>query len=288
MEKRERKYVVILFFSSIIVYAMAASFFTTTVHIDVDEELYVALARSFHYQGRFEYGRELLNYSCVLYSMIISLAYYWYSPDSILFVMRLFGVVLMCSSVFPIFLLAKDILKESRKALIVTVFLMLMPYMLDSVYLMQEVLAYPLFLWTVFLSYKAFGGYKGRMDYALIILSAIFAGLCMFTKTYMFFIPIVVNGCMAFTSVQEKNIKKYIDRMIVYDVVYLIFFTGMYLMIFAINGFEQGSNHYATQFSHLFPITVNTIFWGFLGCLVYMALLIVNTGIYPWMSIVND
>ena len=120
------------------------------MHIDVDEELYVALARSFHYSGRFEYGSQLMDYNCVLYSMIISIAYFFYTPQNILFIMRMMGVIIMCSAVFPIYCLAKDILQDSKKAVLLSGFLMIMPYMFDCAYIMQEVLSYPFFLWTVF------------------------------------------------------------------------------------------------------------------------------------------
>ena len=47
--RREDKQVLFLFLAAVVVYGIIVSFFTSTVHIDVDEELYVALARSFHY-----------------------------------------------------------------------------------------------------------------------------------------------------------------------------------------------------------------------------------------------
>ena len=133
-----------VFILSVIVYGIIAAVFTSTVHIDVDEELYTALARTFHYQGRFGTGDDILNYSCVLYSMLISLAYYFYEPDRILFLMRLIGVISMCSAVFPIWLLAKKVLKDDREAFIISLFTMILPYMFDTSYLMQEVLSYPL------------------------------------------------------------------------------------------------------------------------------------------------
>ena len=87
-----------LFLIGVIFYALWVSIFTSTVHIEVDEELYVTLAKSFHYIGRFEKNGQLLDYSCVLYSMLLSLTYYFYKPTGILFLMRMVGVLCMCSS----------------------------------------------------------------------------------------------------------------------------------------------------------------------------------------------
>lgn len=147
-----QKNLVSLFFIGVIFYTVWVSLFTSTVHIEVDEELYVTLAKSFHYLGRFEKNGQILDYSCVLYSMLLSLAYYCYTPESILFLLRFVGVLCMCSSVFPIYFLAKAILKEESMAVKVTAWFLLMPYMADCAYMMQEVLCYPLFCWLLFLS----------------------------------------------------------------------------------------------------------------------------------------
>ncbi|MCM1087605.1 MAG: hypothetical protein NC419_05570 [Muribaculaceae bacterium] len=56
MISKDSKWIVCMFFMSVIIYGMIVSNFTSTVHIDVDEELYMALARSFHYSGKFEWG----------------------------------------------------------------------------------------------------------------------------------------------------------------------------------------------------------------------------------------
>ena len=275
----QKKKIILLYIGSIIVYGIIASFFTSTVHIDVDEELYVALAKSFHYNGRFEYGSQLLDYSCVLYSMLISVAYYLYSPSSILFFMRMLGVIVMCSSIFPNLLLAKAILKDDKKAFAISMFLNIMPYMFDSAYLMQEVLSYPLFIWTLYFFYKAYE--DKRKSYLFLTLAAVFSVLCVFTKTYLFFIPITLNLCAAYYVIKCKRIKEYLVSTIVYDIIYLLLFGGIYFLIFAINGFEQGSNHYSSQILRLFPIGWNTIVFGVIGCVVYLVFLIITTGFLP-------
>lgn len=275
----QKKKMVLLYLGSVIVYGIIASLFTSTVHIDVDEELYLALAKSFHYNGRFEYGGELLDYSCILYSMLISLAYYFYSPETILLSMRIIGVVVMCSSVFPNYLLAKEILRDEKKAFYITVFLNIMPYMFDSAYLMQEVLSYPLFMWTLYFMYQSFE--KKEKKHIYLILASVFSVLCVFTKTYMFFIPITLNLCIGYHMLKDRCVKEHFVKTVIYDGIYLLLFAGVYLLIFVINGFEKGSNHYSSQISQLFPIGWNTIIFGTLGCGVYMVFLIMNTGFLP-------
>ena len=171
----------------VIFYTIWVSLFTSTVHIEVDEELYVTLAKSFHYLGRFEKNGQILDYSCVLYSMLLSLAYYFYTPESILFLLRFVGVLCMCSSVFPIYFLAKAILMDEGIAVKITAWFLLMPYMADCAYMMQEVLCYPLFCWLLFLCTACLRKVRG---YKWCIFSGYFFSVSLFfTKTYTF-IPV--------------------------------------------------------------------------------------------------
>lgn len=280
----EKRKIALLFVSAVIIYGIIISFFTSTVHIDVDEELYVALAKSFHYNGKFEYGNQLLDYSCVLYSMLISLAYFFYSPITIVFFMRMIGVITMCSSIFPIYLLAKDGLADGKKAVALSAFSMILPYMFDSAYLMQEVLSYPLFMWTLYFLYQTYET-ENRRKKSSLILGAVFSVLCVFTKTYMFFIPITLNICSLYYVLKGKNVKEYLRKTAVYDGIYLLFFAGMYFMIYIINGFEKGNNHYSSQFSNLFPISINTFIFGVIGCVIYLIFLVINTGFLPISTI---
>lgn len=271
-----------VFILAIIFYGIIAAVFTSTVHIDVDEELYTALARTFHYQGKFGTGDDILNYSCVLYSMLISIAYYFYEPHRILFLMRLIGVIAMCSAIFPIWMLAKKVLKDERQAFAISLFTMILPYMFDTSYLMQEVLSYPLFLWAVYLSYCTCERYSAWR----VMLSAVFSALCFFTKTYLFFIPIVLNLYDIAILVKNREIKRFLRKTGLYDAVYLIVAAGMYLFIWAVNGTAGGSNHYARQFSHLFPVSMQTVIMGAAACALYLSFFVINMGIVPVESVI--
>ena len=277
-----------LFFIGIIIYTIWISLFTSTVHIDVDEELYVTLAKSFHYLGRFEKNGQLLDYSCVFYSMLLSLAYYFYTPESILFLMRFIGVICMCSSVFPIYLLSKDILMDENMAVRITALFLIMPYMADCAYMMQEVLCYPLFCWLLFFVYHFFEQVGSRTGYKWCILAAIFSAILFFVKTYTFFIPITLNLSLLtmWMRAEGEKKKRVIWSVLIYDILYMFLLVAFYFMIFAINGFEKGVNHYSSQIMNLFPITSATVFWGIIGCLVYLCYLVFNTGIFTIGSLI--
>lgn len=277
-----------LFLIGVIFYTVWVSLFTSTVHIEVDEELYVTLAKSFHYFGRFEKNGQILDYSCVLYSMLLSLAYYFYEPENILFLMRVIGVFCMCSSVFPIYFLSREVLADEKMAMKITALFLLMPYMADCAYMMQEVLCYPLFCWLLFFLYRFFEQEGGRWGHKWSVLSAFFSAGLFFVKTYTFFIPITLNFTFFAVCVktEREKRKRMILSLFLYDILYIGLFAGFYFLIIAINGFEKGVNHYSTQIMNLFPITFGTVFWGIMGCLVYLCYLIFNTGIFAMGSFV--
>lgn len=274
--------IIYLFLSAVIIYGIIALFFTSTVHVEVDEELYVALAKSFHYKGRFEADGNIVNYNCVLYSLLISVAYYFYSPERILFLMRFIGIISMCSAVFPIYFLAKKILENAKTAFTVSGMTLILPYMFDGMYLMQEVLSYPLFMWTLYFLYCALEKpdmTEGRMWMAA---SAVFSALCLFTKTYLFFIPIALNCCFLLWFFKEKEPKNILGKvLLIYDFIYFVCTVFLYLLIYRINRGVEGSNHYATQFSALFPVSAWTFISEGMSCVVYVSLLFLNMGVFP-------
>lgn len=279
--KVRNRHVIFLFLSAVIIYGIIASFFTSTVHVKVDEELYVALAKSFHYMGRFEVDGNLVNYNCFLYSLLISTTYYFYSPERILFLMRLVGIISMCSAVFPIYFLAKIILEDGRRAFAFSGMTLMLPYMFDCMYLMQEVLSYPLFLWTSYFLYQAFRKSDTKEGKAWLMAGALFSALCFFTKTYMFFIPVAVNMCFVLWGLAEKAERNFAAKLLLYDVTYLLCTVSLYLVIRSINGGTGGSNHYATQFAALFPISMWTIISGVICSIIYFSLLVFNMGVLP-------
>ena len=144
----------LIYITACFIYTLIVLRMSVPVHLNVDEELYLAMAKSFHYEHNFQKEFEYLNYNCVLYSMLISLAYFWFTPEHIMTIVRFINVIVMCSAIFPAYLLAYDILHSRKKALIVGAFVLLIPDMVDSVYAMQEILCFPLLMWYFWCVYR--------------------------------------------------------------------------------------------------------------------------------------
>lgn len=116
-----------------------------------DERIFIELARSFHYEHRFNldlFDGTVIYYE-ILYPVILSLAYYFYSPEKIISIMRWIGVILMTSAVFPAYLLGKNIGRSKFIGLFTALIAVLLPEMTYSFGILQEVIFYPMVLWVL-------------------------------------------------------------------------------------------------------------------------------------------
>ena len=275
-----------IYLISILIYGIFVSFISSTVHIGCDEELYLELAKSFHYSGKFRFNGELVTYNSVLYSILISFVYYLYSPEKILFFMRFLGAIVMCSAVFPIWKLASKVLKNQKDAIIFSGVTLLLPYMFECGYLMQEVLSYPLFVWTVYFLYCS-----NECDWnntKWIGLSAIFSVMCFFCKTHLFFIPIIVNVVFLVEICKRERKWKSVLSVFIYDAIYCFLSIVLYILIMSCNDFKNGSNRYIDQFSNLLPITITTIICAVSLSIIIACLFVFCTGIIPVISVLSN
>ena len=206
-EKHTVLCLVLIFLVGIILYGTVSKLMTNPMYLIHDEELYVNMARSFFFDYNFSRGYELLNYSCVFYSIVLSFAYFFYTPENIVFLMRMIGVIVMTSSVFPIFLLSKKILGSKKKALIISAISLIIPEMSASAYLIQENFSYPIFLWTAYLIYLKFTSKTEKnikYDLTIIFLFA----LNFFTKSYTIVFAFAYFFTIFIESIRKKEYKK--------------------------------------------------------------------------------
>ena len=267
--------IMLLYLAACFLYMLVASKMSVPVHLEVDEELYLAMAKSFHYEHNFQKAFEYLNYNCVLYSMLISLAYFWFTPEHIMTIVRFINVIVMCSAVFPVYLLAYDILHSKKKALIVGGFVLLIPDMVDSVYAMQEILCFPLLMWYFWCVYRDLKKPTGQIN-AWCVAAVILSVLLFFTKTNMMVILPAYILC-SFWKPERKRVKK---TFFIFALGAVLVFLGMQGISF-LNGWHTGSNHYAKQILALFPITGKTFISLCSGLVFYIVFFLLNTGILP-------
>lgn len=256
-EKHTVLCLIVIFIIGVIIYGIIAKSMTSPIYFQNDEEIYVNMAKSLFYNHNFSMEYKLVNYSCVIYSAILSLAYFFYSPESILFIMRMIGVIGMMSSIFPIYLLSKKVLGSKSKALIITAISLIIPEMMSSVYLIQENLSYPMFLWITYFIYSKFtqnSKKTNKNDIMIIILLAVI----FFTKSYTIIFAVAYFIFLLADCIKKKEYKD-IKRILIQGLIFTAIVVVGLVLVKSINGFENGVNHYDNQINEVFPITLSKI-----------------------------
>ncbi len=270
---------IIIFIFTVLGYAAVTSKMTTCTYQMIDEELYVNMARSFFYDGNFCKQYALQNYSCVLYSIVISIAYFFYSPERILFLMRIINVILMSSSIFPTYLLTKKVCKNDKvKAILISILGTLVSDMVSVFYVIQENLNYPLFLWIAYFIYLKFESKDKRMiklDITIVVMLAVI----FFVKSYSIAFAAAYFLYQFIDILREKKYKE-IKWLFVQGLAFLALIAlGMFLIDFA-NGFQEGTNHYTNQMMSIFPVTLEKIGALLYGIFCYLIFSIFTMGLF--------
>jgi len=125
----------------------------TSAIMVIDETLYLSTARSLHNSGMLLFQAQPANISHLLYPLVLSIVYFLYSPESIMFSLRLFGMLVYSLGFIPVFLLSKTILKSATKALIVVVIVLFLPEAGYVGFISQEVTHFPLMMLAFYLIY---------------------------------------------------------------------------------------------------------------------------------------
>lgn len=277
INKYSKIILVVIFICGLLAYGYIARQYDNPTYLGVDEELYVNMASSFFFEGGFSQNYETLTYNCVLYSVILAISYFFYTPEHIVFIMRMIGVVLMISSIFPIYLLSKEVLKDKVKAIFITAFSLLLPEVLLSSYLVQEVLCYPMFLWIIYLAYMKFSDKSNKIQNVLLI---ILLGLIFFVKSYAIIFPAAYFATLLFIDLKNKDYKD-IKNVIIKGILCLITIIVGILLVKLLNEFQVGGNHYSSQISSIFPITMKTVTSYIYGTFFYTVFFLFCMGFLP-------
>lgn len=125
-----------------------------------DEHLYIELAKNiyFHHNLVSHFILYFNQFSEFLFPLLLSPLYAFYSPENILTIFRIFGLVTMSCAVFPAYKLGLAVLQNKKQAILISILAILIPEMTLSFSVVQEVIYYPLFLFTIYLIYQKISG----------------------------------------------------------------------------------------------------------------------------------
>lgn len=152
IKKRSAAILLVVFAVSIILHSLLLK--PIWYKIWGDELLYTDMARSFANDGTFKFANMYGPNGAYLYPLLLSIVFKFYDAETINITTRFLGVILMSSAVFPTYLLAKEMKYKDKCAYVFSVVSIALPDMLQSLFTVTEVIAYPLFMWTIYFFYK--------------------------------------------------------------------------------------------------------------------------------------
>ncbi len=169
-----------LWLAGVLVRFIMALIFRHGPTVIIDESLYTNIARSLAAGEGIAYRGQPVPYLYIFYPLMLVPLYLFRLPFDLYRTTQLWNAMLMSSSVFPMYLFAKDYTKDDKKALICVGILLLMPDMAMAGYLMTECVVWPLSMWLMFFSLRMIAEEKNALRYG--ILTGVITALMFWTK----------------------------------------------------------------------------------------------------------
>ena len=170
----------LLFFLSVGVRFTLAYFFRHGPSVTIDESLYINIAKSLAAGEGIAYRAQPVPYLYILYPLLLTPLYLFPLPFDLYRVIQLYNAILISTSLFPVYLFAKDFSGSKKKALLASLFTLLMPDMQMAGFLMTESLIWPLSLWLIFFAYRLYSAEDHQLLYG--VLTGLFTALLFWTK----------------------------------------------------------------------------------------------------------
>ena len=198
----------LLFAAAFAVRFICSLLFRQNPQIIIDENLYTNLARFLSDGFTVSYRGQPIDYPSLLYPLVLCPVYALerlIGGDIYRWVQG-FNSLLMASTVFPMFLFAKDFTGSDKKAITASVLCLLMPDMLFSEMLMTEALMWPLALWMMVFAYRAYRAVEhGENGVKYGILTGVFTFAMFVTKPGAICAGAVLTVLLLFRSAGKKH-----------------------------------------------------------------------------------
>ncbi len=258
MVRKIRK-IVLLYLAASALYAALAVILRNVPNIVIDESLYTNITRGL-LAGQLTYRGQPVLYPYLLYPLALVPVYRLQAllGGDIYVWVKVFGALLICSSVFPVYLLAKDVTGEEKKAFLASALTALIPDMLMCSLEMSESLIWPLALWMMYFAWRLIRLNSVRCG----VLTGLFAGLLFAAKP-----GAVAMGAAFHTALLILRIRKKAPlRAVLAGIGTML---GVILLVYAVYMFVFGRDFslaglYAKQTSdwdasHLIPVALGLI-----------------------------
>jgi uncharacterized membrane-anchored protein len=180
-----------------------------------DEHVYIEMAKSLYYHHNLISNvlGDIKQFNELLFPLVLSPAYLFYSSKNIITIFRIIGLLLMSSAVFPAYKLGFAVLNDQKQALLVSIIAILIPEMALSFSVVQEVLYYPLFLYTLYLIYQKISENKVNTVYLGFVLFLLLICKSIGTTVFVGYVLYLVYE-LAFIN-KFKNFKTVIVQIVI-------------------------------------------------------------------------
>lgn len=248
--------------------------FSKRLFLQPDEIRYIGIARSIANGRSITYFHHIVtDYQKILYPLFISIAYKFHDFHQQIAAVALINAVLISSSVFPAYFLAKKCLNSKRMNLFVCIFTILYPEMAMTMTFMSESLYFPMVLWEIFIIQKVYEQKNNRwylcffgvFTYALYLCKEV--GIC-------FLLGYVLTEC--FMAWQNKKA----DKSLVWKVVIPVMSFGILFVAAKTTVFAGMENSY-NQTSIEAIMSWKAVFYFFYACIYYLVYVMTSFYIFP-------
>lgn len=287
--KREIAFVLVVYLASVALHYCLTNF-DKTLSVYMDEVLYFEMARSL-YNGQGLLVRGLtMDFQKVAYSLLLAPFFSIGDPVLRLKIMSLFNCVLIISSVFPMYLITKELGLKRKTKYIVIALTAFWPDMLLSCTFMAENLYWPLFLFSVYIFIR--WQKTQRIRYAVI--QGVICYLGYFCKEHFLAVVLTYIGlevCYPFaaflatpkksrqslkTSYSEHFTKKRVIGLAVFVLTFAVCLIAVKLVFFSdVNSIYYKPNETLISFD---PYKLLYLFYAFF---YYLAAMLISVFVLP-------
>ncbi len=196
--------------------------------VQIDESLYINIAKSLAAGEGIAYRSQPIPYMYIFYPLLLTPLYLFPLPFDLYRVVQLYNSFLISSAVFPVYLFAKDFTGSRKRGLVAAALTLLMPDMMMAGFLMSECLVWPLSLWVIFFAYRLFRGENNIFRYG--ILTGIVTALLFWTKPG----AVACGLALLLSAVFLKNGKQKTAAFAGLGAcaLFILFFYGLYTIVF--------------------------------------------------------
>lgn len=235
VDKMDRKQMISILIIIYIINVILRTFFafkTKTATVMPDELIYLDIAESLWYTGKMTVHNQPLHLQQFLYGVVISPIMGVKDLQIRYEVLSLFNSIMITSSIFPTYCIAKKMINRNSISILCCIFTMLLPDMAMSMSFMAENLFFPLCLWTIYVLVCFY--YEEYKKKKYIIILAILCAICYYTKMVALYIVVgfIIGAIFEIFLLKEGNIKQKLFYIFLYLAIFFILKWGIQEIVY--------------------------------------------------------